>query len=87
MGCCPTAREISSGSSASPANRNVANTWLGFSQFVIDVAEVVAKLIRDHRIIIYDNALRSTIIARGLIEVRAIACSGLGAQGRDTSNA
>jgi hypothetical protein len=87
VGCCPTTREISSGSSASPANRNVANTWLVLSEFVVDVAEVFAMLIRNRPIIIYDHAIRSAKIARGLIEVRAIACSGLGAQGRDISNA
>ena len=66
VGCCPTTREISSGSSASPANRNVANTWLALSEFVIDVAEVFAVLIRHRPIVIYDNAIHSTKIARGL---------------------
>jgi hypothetical protein len=66
VGCCPTTREISSGSSASPANRNVANTWLALSEFVIDIAEVFAVLIRDRPIIIYDYAIRSAKIARGL---------------------
>src|SRR6516162_6207594 len=66
VGCCPTTREISSGSSASPANRSVANTWLALSEFVIDVAEVLAVLIRDRPIIIYDHAIRRAKIARGL---------------------
>jgi hypothetical protein len=59
-------REISSGSSASPANRNVANTWLALSEFIIDVAEVFAMLISHRPILIYDNAIGSTKIARGL---------------------
>jgi hypothetical protein len=42
--------EISSGSSASPAKRNVANALIGSSDFVIDVAEDIAMLIRDHTV-------------------------------------
>src|ERR1700751_5306862 len=58
-------REISSGSSASPAKRNVANALIPLSDFVVDVAEDIAVLIRDRTIIIYDNTIRRTKIARG----------------------
>src|SRR5207302_2748501 len=60
-----TTRVISSGSSASPAKRRVANALVAFSDFVVDVAEDIAVLIRDHAIIIYDNTLRRTKIACG----------------------
>ena len=36
------------------------------SEFVIDVAEDIAMLIRDHTVILYDNSVRSTKIARVL---------------------
>jgi hypothetical protein len=58
-------REISSGSSASPAKRSVANALIVLSDFVVDVAEDIAVLIRDRPIIIYDNTFRRTKIARG----------------------
>jgi hypothetical protein len=57
-------REISSGSSASPAKRSVAKALMSLSDFVVDVPEDIARLIRDSTIIIYDNALRRTKIAR-----------------------
>jgi len=44
----------------------VANALIVFSQLVIDVAEGFAMLIRDRPVIIYDNNVRSTKIARGL---------------------
>src|ERR1700730_15166328 len=53
-------REISSGSSASPAKRNVANALILLSDFVVDVPEAIARLIRDRAVIIYDNALART---------------------------
>src|SRR5689334_2279835 len=59
-------REISSGSRVSPVKRNVANARVGSSELVIDIPERVAVLIRDHAVIIYDNAVRSTKIARRL---------------------
>jgi hypothetical protein len=37
-----------------------------FSDFVVDVPEDIAILIRDRAIIIYDNAVRRAKIARGL---------------------
>ena len=36
------------------------------SEFVIDVAEDITMLIRDHTIIVYDNVVRSAEIARVL---------------------
>lgn len=62
VGLSLTTSEISSGSGASPAKRSVANALIVFSEFVIDVA----MLIRDYTVIVYDNAVRSTKIARVL---------------------
>jgi hypothetical protein len=45
----------------------VANVLILLSEFVIDVAEGIAMLIRDRTVIIYDNAVRSTKIAEALI--------------------
>ena len=61
-------RVISSGSSASPARRRVANALVAFSDFVVDVAEDIAVRIRDGAIITimttyYDNTIRRTKIA------------------------
>src|SRR5216684_233045 len=50
VGCSFTTREISSGSSASPANRSVANALIILSDFVVDVTEDIASLIRDRAI-------------------------------------
>src|SRR6266446_4392314 len=66
VGCCLRTFEISSGSSASPAKRRVANVPSVFSGFIINVAERFAVLIRDRPIIIYDNAIRATEIAPSL---------------------
>ena len=49
-----------------PAKRNVANVLILLSEFVIDVAEGIAMLIRDRTVIIYDNTVRRAKIARGL---------------------
>jgi hypothetical protein len=56
---------ISSGSSASPAKRRVANALVVLSDLVVDVAEDIAVLIRDRAVIIYDNTVRRAKIARG----------------------
>ena len=45
VGCCLMRREISSGSSASPANRSVAKALPALSDFVVDVPEDMTKLI------------------------------------------
>jgi hypothetical protein len=44
----------------------VANARVGSSELVIDIPERVAARIRDHAVIIYDDAVRSTKIARRL---------------------
>jgi len=44
----------------------VAKARVGCSEFVIDVAERLAALVRDHAVIIDDNAVRSAKIARRL---------------------
>ena len=62
VGLSLTTSEISYGSGASPAKRSVANALIVFSEFVIDVS----MLIRDYTVIVYDNAVRSTKIARVL---------------------
>ena len=49
-----------------PVKRNVAKARVGDSEFVINVAERFAILIRDHIIIADDNAIRSTKITRRL---------------------
>jgi hypothetical protein len=51
-----TTREISSGSSSSPAKRSVANVLIVFSEFVIDITERITLLIDDHTVI--DRALQ-----------------------------
>jgi hypothetical protein len=68
-----TTREISSGSSASPAKRRVANALILLSDFVVDVPEDIANLVRDRAIIIYDNMFRRTKIARGFKLMNRIA--------------
>src|SRR5436190_591936 len=49
-----------------PAKRSVANALLRLSDFVVDVAEHIAALIRDRTVIIYDNTVRRAKITRGL---------------------
>jgi hypothetical protein len=41
----------------------VAKALTVLSDFVVDIAEDIARLIRDRAVIIYDNALRNTKIA------------------------
>jgi len=48
-------RDISSGSSASPAKRSVANVLIVLSEFVIDVAEDIAVRIGDPAVIVYET--------------------------------
>jgi hypothetical protein len=58
--------DISSGSSASPTKRSVANVLIVFSERVIDIAKRVAVFICDCAVIIDNHAVRSTKIGCGL---------------------